>query len=47
MAILELNKRVLRARSLHMSVIDHPETLMEWLRLEIGMKMQECFLVVF
>ncbi len=47
MAILELNKRVLRAKTLHMDVISHPQTLVQWLQLEIGSEMQECFLVVF
>lgn len=46
-ASFELVKRVLRASLPYMSVIDHPQVLCDWLRLEIGDKHQEHFLVVY
>lgn len=47
MAILELSKRVLRAQSLSSPTIAEPQALVRWFQYEIGMNMQECFMVVF
>lgn len=46
-ASFELVKRVLRSSLPYMNVIDHPQVLFDWLRLEIGDKQQEHFLVVY
>jgi len=46
-ASFELVKRVLRSTLPYMSVIDHPQVLFDWLRLEIGDKQQEHFLVIY
>lgn len=46
-ASFELVKRVLRATVAYMNVIDHPQVLCDWLRLEIGDKHQEHFLVIY
>lgn len=47
MAILELSKRVLRSQSINLDVVSQPEVLVRWLQVEIGLEMQECFLVVY
>jgi len=46
-ASFELVKRVLRSSLPYMNVIDHPQVLFDWLRLEIGDKQQEHFLVIY
>lgn len=46
-ASFELVKRVLRSSLPYMNVIDHPQVLFDWLRLEIGDKQQEHFIVVY
>ncbi len=46
-AILELSKRIYRAKAHNKSVIDNPKTLTDWLIQEIGPSMQELFMVVY
>ncbi len=46
-AILELSKRIYRAKAKNLNVIENPKTLTDWLIQEIGPALQEQFMVVY
>ncbi len=46
-AIGELSRRMAKAQSINVNVVDQPQRLIQWLRHEIGALDQENFLVVF
>lgn len=46
-ACLELAKRVSYEEALHENIIQHPEHVMQWLKLELGSLQQEEFYVLF
>ncbi len=47
LALVELSKRMAKAQSLDVDVIDQPQRLIHWLRQEIGAMDQEQFCVIF
>lgn len=47
LAIGELSRRMAKAQSLNVDIVDQPQKLIDWLRHEIGALDQENFLVVF
>lgn len=46
-AAFELNRRVALEQSRHVDVVENPESLISWLKAEIGAEMQEEFLAVY
>ncbi|MEI7668388.1 MAG: DNA repair protein RadC [Erysipelotrichaceae bacterium] len=47
MALVELSRRMAEEHALEVDVIDHPQSLITWLKKEMGSLQQEQFLVVF
>jgi len=47
MALVELSRRMAEEHALEVDIIDHPQSLITWLKKEMGSLQQEQFLVVF
>ncbi|MBS7807099.1 DNA repair protein RadC [Variovorax sp. PCZ-1] len=47
LAVLELSRRALAEQMMHKTVFDSPSSLLDFVRLKIGGKPYECFMVIF